>query len=49
MSNPVGALNDFIKSILSGIGSMVGEYPYAAGAVLIFAIILRRAVKRARK
>ncbi len=49
MSNPVGQLNDFIKSILGGVGSFVGEYPYAAGAVLFLAIILRRTIKRARK
>ncbi|MDE0332738.1 MAG: hypothetical protein OXL41_12805 [Nitrospinae bacterium] len=49
MGNPVGELNDFIKSILGGIGSYVGEYPYVAGTVLFLAIILRRTLKRARR
>lgn len=49
MGNPVGELNDFIKSILGGVGSYVSEYPYAAGAVLFLALILRRTFKRARK
>ncbi|MDE0340920.1 MAG: hypothetical protein OXI82_02155 [Nitrospinae bacterium] len=49
MTNPVGELNDFIKSILGGVGSFVGEYPYAAGAVLLLAIILRRTIRRSRR
>ena len=49
MSNLLGELNEFIRSIFGGIGSFVSEYPYVAGAVLFLAIILRRTIKRARR